>query len=117
MPTTNTLRHRVLLQRRATGADAAGQALQSWQDVATVWAAVEPIRGAEWFAAGQEQASADVRVTIRHRTDVTSAWRVVPSVGSPYAGQPMDVQGMPIDVRGERRYLELMCLAGVKDGR
>lgn len=39
MPTTNTLRHRVLLQRRATGSDAAGQALQSWQDVATVWAA------------------------------------------------------------------------------
>jgi len=105
------LNHRVTLQRRSATPGALGQASTTWTDVATVWAAVEPLRGRDWFAAGQRQASADVRITVRHRADVTADMRVL------WRGVPHDLSAPPIDVRGEGRYLELMCITGVRDGR
>ena len=117
MATASDLRHRIALQRRVAGVDAAGQASETWVTVDTVWAAVVPLRGREWFAAGQEQGSADVRVTVRWRDDITTGMRVVPAAGAPCAGLPLDIQGLPIELAGQRRMIELMCLAGVKDGR
>lgn len=105
------LNHRVTLQRRSATPGALGQASATWVSVDTVWAFVEPLRGRDWFSAGQRQSSADVRITLRYRDDVTADMRVV------WNGTPHDLSAPPIDVRGEHRYLELMCVTGVRDGR
>jgi SPP1 family predicted phage head-tail adaptor len=113
-----TLQHRVAIQRRSTTDTTLGQPGQAWVTVATVWALVAPIRGREWFAAGQSQATADVRVTVRKRSDLTADTRIVPAVGSPMEGQPLIVQGIPIEVLDDnRQFVELMCMAGARDGR
>lgn len=104
------LRERITLQQRAAGVDALGQALANWVDVATVWAQALPIRGREWFAAGQTQSEVSVRFVLRYRAGVDASMRVL------WRGQAHDIVSA-IDVGGARVDLELMCLAGVKDGR
>ena len=108
--TAGALRERVTLQQRTAGADELGQELTTWADVATVFAAVEPIRGREFFAAGQMQAAVDVRITIRHRAGV------VPTMRAVHRGVPHEIVAV-IDTDAAREVLELMCTQGVRDGR
>lgn len=105
------LRHRVTIQRRATTETSLGQPADSWVKVATVWADVSPIRGREWFAAGMEQSTAELRVVMRYRDDVNAQCRIM------WGTQPLDIVGAPMNVGGRGTDLELMCSQGVKDGR
>jgi SPP1 family predicted phage head-tail adaptor len=105
------LNQRILLQRPGAGIDARGQAEDAWVDVATVWARVEPMRGREYFAAAQMQATADVRITIRHRSDIDATWRAL------HRGVAHALVSPPIDPHARRETLELMCTTGARDGR
>lgn len=68
---------RITLQSAAESRDAHGQPIETWSDVATVWAAVEPLRGREFFAARQFSAETTHKVTMRNRTGVSPKWRVL----------------------------------------
>ncbi len=104
------LREQVTLQLRTAGTDAHGQESTTWTDVATVWAKAEPLRGRDFFAAGQTQSGVTTRFAIRWRADLTGVHRVL------WRGVPYDIDGQPIDVDGRRHTLELMCTTGVRDG-
>lgn len=104
------LLQRVTLQQRTVGVDSLGQDLTTWADVAQVWALVEPLRGREYFAAGQAQAPVDVRITIRWRAGLLPAMRVV------YGAVAYDIAAV-IDVENAHHTIELMCTTGVRDGR
>ena len=101
---------RVTLQQPGGGVDVLGQAQASWQDVVTVWAEVTPLRGREYFAAGTMQVPVDVKMRIRYRDDVVPTWRIV------WRTQPHDIVSV-IDVEARKECLELMCIAGIRDGR
>ena len=109
--TAGQLDQRLTLQSRAAGVDVLGQASGAWADVATGGGRARPLRSREIFAAGQAQSVTDVEFTIRHRTDVTAAWRVL------WRSVPHDITGAPIDVDGQRHWLELLATSGVRDGR
>jgi SPP1 family predicted phage head-tail adaptor len=102
------LRHRVTLQQRVAGVDALGQAVETWATLAEVWAAVEPLRGRELFAAAQAQAPTTVRITVRYLAGLTAAARVL------WEGKAHDVEAV-IDVEGAHEKLELMCTTALKD--
>lgn len=104
------LDQRITLQLRAPGVGTLGQAQNSWTPVADVWAAAEPLRGREYFAAGQTQSEVTVRFTIRWRANVTAAMRVV------WRGQAYDIASV-IEPGGHKQMLELMCMNGSGDGR
>lgn len=105
------LNQRLTLQQRVASQDGLGQAAGAWQDVATVWGRAQPLRGREFFAAGQMQASAEVKFTIRYRPDVAASWRVL------WRGAPHDLVAPPIEVEGGREFIELMAATGVRDAR
>lgn len=71
------LRHRVTLQRKEIAEDALKQQSEVWMDIATVWAAIEPLSGREYFAARQENADVSVKVVIRYLPGITAETRVV----------------------------------------
>ena len=71
------LRHRIQLQEPTETRDAHGQAVKTWTTKATVWASVEPLRGAEAIIQHQYAATQIEEVTIRHRSDVTTDWRIL----------------------------------------
>lgn len=76
MTTAGKLRHRVTFQRLVDGQDAYGQPVQTWTDVVTVWAAVEPIRGREYFAAAQVSSEVTTRIRVRYQPGMTPDMRV-----------------------------------------
>lgn len=110
--TTADLTRQISIEQRADTINALGEQVPAWSALHSgVWAQKQPVRGREYFAAGQMQVPADVRFRIRYRTGITAAMRVVDG------GVPFDIVGEPIDVDGARITLELMCTSGVRDGR
>ena len=109
--TAGQLSVRVKLQSPPPAIDDLGQATGAWVDVAEVWARPRPLRSRELFAAGQVQNISDVEFTIRWRADVRATWRVL------WDDVPHDITGPPIDVDGQRQWLQLLASAGVRDGR
>ena len=70
------LRQRVTIEQPSESADGAGGTTRSWTTLATVWAELLPLRGAENLLAFQQQAELTHRVTLRYRDDVTTAMRL-----------------------------------------
>lgn len=111
MPAAGKYDQRVTLQQKAAGTDSLGQDATTWVDVVTVWAEVTPLRGREYFAAAQTQNAVDVRMVTRWRPGV------VPTMRAVWRGQPHEVVSVLPTGQRQRTELELMCIAGVKDGR
>lgn len=70
------LDRRVLIEQPTTARDAYGSAVQTWSTLATVWARVEHLNGKELFAAQQITPEAQIRITIRYRSDITEKMRI-----------------------------------------
>lgn len=102
------LRHRLTLQSKVEARDSYGAAVITWDDEATVWGAIEPLSGREYFAQHQIQAESTVRIVIRYYSGVSSTWRV--KHGGLYYNI---VDVLNHDTRN--RMMTLMCREGVSD--
>lgn len=70
------MRARITLQQETQTGDGAGGYQLGWQDVATLWAEVEPLRGREVYIADRPESRVTHRMTIRYRSDITHRMRV-----------------------------------------
>ena len=66
----------VTLQQLVDGQDSIGQPVQTWEDLAQVWANIRYLNGIESIKAGGETSVAKASIRIRYRTDVTATMRV-----------------------------------------
>jgi len=98
----NRLDKRVTIQMLSGAKDKYNQPLDDWVDVCTVWAAIEPLRGREYFAAMVEHAEVTTRIRIRYRDDVDRTMRVV------YGSIVFEILHI-IHPEFDRRELQLMC--------
>lgn len=71
------LRHRVRIEQRTLSQNELGEVLEDWQEVATVWAAIEPLSGRELIAAQQVNSKVTARLVIRYRSDLLPEMRLV----------------------------------------
>jgi SPP1 family predicted phage head-tail adaptor len=102
------LRHRLLLQSKVVTRDSYGAAIITWADQATVWGAIEPLSGTEYFSQAQVQDEAKVRIVIRFYDGVDTTWRVK------HDNKYYDL----VDVLNhdeKDRMLTLMCRQGVSE--
>lgn len=105
------LRHRVILQAPAeTQNQQTGDMEITWNDVATVWAAIEPLSGREFIAAQAENNEVSARITIRYRPDVTGKWRLLHEAKGMY----YNIEGILADKSSGKHYLTLPVSEGVK---
>jgi SPP1 family predicted phage head-tail adaptor len=103
------LRRRITLQRRTTGQDSVGQAATTWQNVATVWASIDPATGREGVIGQALQAEVTHTITIRYRPNVTAAMRAV------YQGATYNIECV-IDVEQRHVAMTLLCTVGLNEG-
>ena len=96
------LRQRITIQQKTITRDTYGAAVETWAALATVWAAVEPMSGREYFQSQQINAEVTTRIRIRHRSDVDSTMRVV------FGASTYDIQAV-IEPETNKRELQLMC--------
>lgn len=102
------LRHRLVLQSKTLTSNAYGEQIVTWSDEDTVWGAIEPVGGREYFAQDQTQAEARVRIVIRYHSTIDETWRV--KNGGLYYNV---VSVINHDMRD--RMITLMCREGVSD--
>jgi len=61
------LSKRATILRSVEASGEYGGPVETWEPVCDVWAAVEPLRGQEYFTAGREGANVTTRIRIRYR--------------------------------------------------
>ncbi len=97
------LRHRISIGRYAAGENEWGDpAPATWDNVATVWAAVEGLGGRLYFEAQQTDQQSDHKITIRWRRGIE------PGMTVRHDGREYTIQAVA-DKEGHRRWLELIC--------
>lgn len=72
-----SMRHRVTIQQRSTGVDAAGGALDSWETFATRWASLNRASGSEVWASAQRSGRVPSVFRLRYLAGVSPAMRLV----------------------------------------
>jgi SPP1 family predicted phage head-tail adaptor len=75
--TVTRLRHRLALQQEIQIADGAGGYVRSWQNIADLWAEINPISGRERLFAGQIQTEISHNVVIRYRAGIVAGMRLL----------------------------------------
>lgn len=100
------LRHRVNIQQRTPTLDSYGDvASENWANVAEGEpAAVEPLRGREFYAASQVSADQPFKVVVRYNPGLayTTQMRVV------WEGRNLDIESAA-EERGEGHWVHLEC--------
>jgi len=99
---TARLNKRVTILRLDKVPDEYGELIDQWIDVATVWAAIEPLRGREFFAAMQENVEVTTRIRIRYREGIDRTMIVV------YGNTTFEILYI-IHTEFAKRELQLMC--------
>lgn len=89
--------------------DELGQPIESWSEVATVWASVEDLTGREYQAAQSTQNPVQTRIRIRYRAGIQSSMRVL------HGTDVYSIQAV-LDRDGSKRELQLMCVKGLNNG-
>ncbi|QRI43820.1 hypothetical protein [Bacteriophage sp.] len=70
------LAHELQLERAVLADDAVNGSVEQWQEIATVWAHVEPVGAGTAFYGGQSLAEITHRITLRGRGDLKSGMRL-----------------------------------------
>ena len=96
------LRHRVTLQSPAQSRDAIGAPVTRWIDVATVWAAVEPLTVRELAIFAQTTALASHKVTIRSYSTLKPDWRIT------FGDRAFEIEGI-LDKEERGREMTVLC--------
>lgn len=69
------MKHRLTLQSVSRVTDSQGGYTEEWDDEATLWASIAPLKGYERFQAHQMQTPVTHKIIIRYRSDVTTKHR------------------------------------------
>lgn len=93
---------RITLQQRGTGKDSLGQPIESWPDIATVWADVLFQSGAEVMRAGADTAIVKCSIRIRARAGLDTGARVL------FKSKVYDVKSALPDSR-DSAFMFLVC--------
>lgn len=99
----------ITLQSKTSTTDAYGGPVDSWADVATVWARVQPIKGREMIAAQAAQSETAVRFYTRYQDNLTTAMRII------YAGKNYDITGI-VDIDERHVEFEISAKTGTSEG-
>lgn len=77
MPDPGQMRVKLSLQQPVEDSDGQGGVVRSWQEVAKVWAKMEPQSVNRHEQGEAEIATVTFDITIRHRADLVRGWRLI----------------------------------------
>ena len=100
------LRSRVRIESRTSTQDAWGQPIETWTEVATLWADFRHTSGMEAAKGGAEISETRASIRIRWRTDITPAMRAVET----FTGRTYGIKAVLPDVQ-RREFVDLVCEA------
>ncbi len=96
------MRHRIRIQAQTAEKNKLGERVDTWTDVVSVRASVNPISGREFMAAMQDHAAVTHRVTIRYNRAVRASMRIL------YGDRVFEILHI-IDTFEQHREMTLLC--------
>lgn len=96
------LNSQIQVQQRQAGSDAAGQPLQAWVTVATLWAEIRHPTGLEAIRAGGQVSTVQASIKVRQRPGITAAMRVL------HGTTVYDIRAVLTD-QVDRAHMHLVC--------
>lgn len=103
-----TLRHQVVVQKRAMTRDSLGAPVETWSTFATVFAEVQPLRGREYLDIRAAQSEVTTRIRMRYLAGMNTTMRITHD-GAIY--RVVDV----INENSRDRMIECMCVSEAVD--
>jgi SPP1 family predicted phage head-tail adaptor len=100
------LRHRLVLEAPVRAADGAGGTMRTWQAVATLWAALEPVPQDEAAYADRLTPGVRYRVLVRRRSGLTAEHRLR------WGDRVLAIVAVAPDQGGDR--VQLVCVEGAE---
>lgn len=97
------LRHSVTIQTESTTQNTYGEYPDTWSDVATVRAKIDPVRGKEYLAERHAQGETTYKVMARHHAGFVQKNRL--KFGSRY----LYIEAV-MDIEERGRYIEAICV-------
>jgi len=99
---------RIRIERAVETVGTIGDVSKAWSTLATVWAAVADARSGrgEQLQDDRTMATATTRFTVRQRSDVTAAMRIV------WRGETYNIRSIP-DRSPRRLYMDILAERGV----
>jgi SPP1 family predicted phage head-tail adaptor len=119
------LRHRIRIEQYAELPDSNGETIQDettgevareWQEVATVWAAIEPVSAREFVQSQAMQSQISARIVIRHRDGLDASMRLV-HVRTGRADVIYNPHAFLADKDSGLEYLTIPCSTGTGEGQ
>lgn len=71
------LRHRVTIEEVTQTTDGQGGYTETWAEIGKAWADIKPLKAYEKFQAAKFEVPVSHKITMRYRTDITEANRLV----------------------------------------
>ncbi|SHJ06014.1 phage head-tail adaptor, putative, SPP1 family [Anaerovibrio lipolyticus DSM 3074] len=71
------MRYRVTIQYPSDGVDDYGNSIDTWQDLTTVWADIQPVSGREYLTANQATSETQYKIYIRYIPNINAKMRIV----------------------------------------
>ena len=102
MSFAQTLRHYVTIQQRSAGQDEVGQPVDTWTELAAVWADIRHLGGLETIKAGALTSIVSASIRMRYRDDLTSGMRVV------YGPTTYEIESVLPDL-ARKQHVDLVC--------
>jgi len=93
---------KISVRQQATTQDAIGQPVNTWTEVAKLWAEVTHRSGKQVMRADQDVSIVTVNFRVRRRTNITAAMRVW------FAGKVYEIKAVIPDER-DRESMDLLC--------
>jgi SPP1 family predicted phage head-tail adaptor len=112
------LTRQIRIEQRVSGQDEAGQPLDEWQPVATVWSKPVGQTGMGAITRNQENVAASINAysfRIRFREEIDAGMRVVQLKNGEPMGAPFDIRQVRMDY-ARRDWTDLVCEQGGSDG-
>ena len=97
------LKHRVTVQKLAVTRDSTGEELETWSNVGTRWAKIEPLRGKENYQRSGETTTNFYKVLMRYEAGLLSTDRRLV-----YGSQYLDIESV-INIDEANSDYELTC--------
>lgn len=70
------IHHRLILQKPTYSRDEIGGTVTMWQDVASLWGSLQPLRGEEKFQFQKTQTHQSFKISVRFRADIVPNLRL-----------------------------------------
>jgi len=96
------LRHKITIQELQRTPDGYGGYTETWNDIATVWARIQPLRGDERYQAQQVLSTLSHKIILRYLNGVKPQMRVL------YGSRIFHIVSV-INVEKRNKVLELLC--------